>query len=312
MNAAPQPQANMDDGGSRPVSGIRSRDIAIATPDGFPLAGTLFEGDGDKPLVLISSATAVPRGFYANFAAALVAGGARAALVYDYRGVGHSRRPAGWRSRIGMKDWALIDMPSAVAALEAVAPGHEMVGIGQSYGGQALGLSGISHRFARYGMVASMSGYYKALDDPKAGPLMFGLGVPVSMVTRSTPRWLGIGEPIPSTVFRDWARWCRMPGYFFDDPALPETERYAEVTTPILALGMTDDNWGTPRAIDGLMRHYRNAPLEMRWLSPDHGGGHAIGHLGFFRSRFSPTLWPGFIDWLLDATPMTLGDATRD
>jgi predicted alpha/beta hydrolase len=285
---------------------VRQSEIAFSTEDGFPLAGTLFEGSGDKPLVLISPATAVPRGLYAGFAAALVKAGARAALIYDYRGTGGSIRPADWKKRIGMKDWALLDLPAAANALGAAAPGHAMVGLGQSYGGQALGLSGIADRFLRYGMVATMSGYWRGLND-NAGLKMFLIGVPVSYLFADMPAWLGVGDAIPTTVFRDWARWCAMPDYFFDDRSFPETARYREVKTPILALGLTDDVWGTPRAIASLMRHYENAPVELRWLSPEDGGGQKIGHLGFFRSRFAPTLWPPLIAWLLDSTPMTIG-----
>ena len=98
-----------------------------------------------------------------------------------------------------------------------------MVGVGQSYGGQALGLCGISGRFTRYGMVATMSGYHRGLDDRWAGPRMFLIGVPVASLLGRVPRWLGIGEPIPASVFRDWARWCRRPDYFFGDPVVPET-----------------------------------------------------------------------------------------
>jgi len=293
---------------SPPADGfaVRQSEIIFSTEDGFPLSGSLFEGDGDKPLVLISSATAVPRGLYAGFAAALVAAGARAVLIYDFRGTGGSQRPAGWNKRIGMKDWALLDLPAAAKALDAVAPGRPMVGLGQSYGGQALGLSGISGRFERYGMVATMSGYWRGLND-NAGLKMFLIGVPVSFLFKDMPSWLGVGDAIPTTVFRDWARWCAMPNYFFDDRSFPETARYREVTTPILAIGLTDDVWGTPRAIASLMSHYENAPVELRWLSPEDGGGQKIGHLGFFRSRFATTLWPPLIAWLLDATPMTLG-----
>jgi predicted alpha/beta hydrolase len=283
------------------------RDIFIPTPDGFPLAGTLFEGDGKKPLVLISSATAVPRGLYAAFASAAVAAGARAALIYDYRGTGVSVRPKGWKKRINMKDWALIDLPSAAAVLAAVAPGHEMVGVGQSFGGQALGLCGISGRFRRYGMVATMSGYLKDLNDPWAGPRMTLVGVPLSFLFTDMPRWMGLGEPIPASVFRDWARWCRHPDYFFGDASLAETARYKNVRTPILALGLTDDIWGTPKAVAALMKRYENAPVEERWVSPADAGGHKIGHLGYFRSRFADVLWPQFIGWLLDGTPVTLG-----
>ena len=282
------------------------RDISFAASDGFPLAGTLFEGPGGGPLVLISSATAVPRGLYASFARACVAAGARAALIYDYRGTGDFRRPTGWRKRIGMKDWALLDLPAAAAALDAVSPGRKMVGVGQSYGGQALGLCDISGRFTRYGMVATMSGYFGGLDDRAAKWRMLGLGVPLSFIMRDTPRRFGVGEPIPSTVLRDWARWCSMPNYFFEDPKFPETARFANVRTPILALGMTDDVWGTPRAINSLMRHYSNAPVELRFGSPDDAGG-PIGHLGYFRSRFAQTLWPDFMGWLLEGRPATVG-----
>ena len=118
---------------------IRQRDIIFEAEDGFALGGTLFEGGGNRPLVLVSSATAVPRGYYAAFAKALCKAGARAVLTYDYRGLPGSPKPKGWKKRIGMKDWAVLDMPAAAAVLDAVAPGHAMVGVGQSYGGQALG-----------------------------------------------------------------------------------------------------------------------------------------------------------------------------
>ena len=55
------------------------------------------------------------------------------------------------------------------------------------------------------------------------------------------------------------------------------------------------------------MRHYTNAPVQTRWLSPADGGA-PIGHLGFFRSRFSQTLWQKFIGWLLAGTEMTIGE----
>jgi predicted alpha/beta hydrolase len=286
---------------------VRSRDIAIPTPDGFPLAGTLFEGAGAGPLVLVSGATAVPRQLYAAFAKALIEAGARAALIYDYRGVGGSRRPADWPRRIDYKDWALVDMPAAAATLDTVAPGHSMVGVGQSFGGQALGGSGIAGRFERYGMVATMSGYYRLLDDRTVWARMNLVGVPVSLFFRDIPRWLGIGEPMPSSCFRDWARWCRHPDYFFGDPDLPETARFASVTTPILAIGLTDDPWGNPRAVGEFMKHYENATVETRWLSPGEANGQAIGRLGYFRSRFAGTLWPQFIAWLLEGRHMTLG-----
>lgn len=281
--------------------------IAFRADDGFPLSGTLFEGHGTKPMVLISSATAVPQHLYRGFAIALIEAGAKAVFTYDYRGTGASPSPKNWTGRISYKDWAIQDFPAALTALQSIFSEHDIVGLGQSFGGHALGLSGKAAIFKRYAMVATMSGYTKLLDDPYAWPRMNLIGVPMSFLFRDIPRWMGIGEPMPSSCFRDWARWCRMKDFLFDDPLLPEKERYKEIAIPILAVGLIDDPWATPRAMAHFLSQHKNAQIEQHWISPQEAGG-KIGHLGFFRSRFSDTLWPHLIDWLLDAKSMEIGN----
>lgn len=277
------------------------RDVAITTADGFSLASTVFGGRGDGPLALISSAAAVPRGFYARFAEHLVKHhGFRAALTYDYRGVSGSMAPPGWRRPMLMRDWAHFDMPAALKTLEAQAPGHPVVGIGQSFGGQVLALGGCADHFCRYLMVATMTGYW---GNTKPRYRVFSqmnlIGVPLALLLGKVPGRIGLGQTLPGTIFREWARWGRHPDYFFADPTMDAVRRFAEVRTPILALGMTDDPWGTPRAQHALLKHYTQAPTEIRWLSPDEAGG-PIGHLGFFRQQFRDTLWQPAINWLQD------------
>jgi predicted alpha/beta hydrolase len=98
-----------------------------------------------------------------------------------------------------------------------------------------------------------------------------------------------------------------MPNFFFDDPGLPETVRFEAVRLPILAIGLTDDDWATPRAVAHFLARHPHARIEQRWITPQEGGGGPIGHLGFFRSRFAATLWPPLIGWLLAGEKMTLG-----
>lgn len=282
-----------------PEHTVDKTDIIFETTDGFPLHGTLMRGNGDGPLALISSAAAVPRGFYARFAEHLVAShGFRAALTYDYRGVAASQAPKSWKRPPLMRDWAHFDMPAALHRLEMEAPGHPVVGVGQSFGGQVLALGGRSERFSRYLMVATMTGYW---GNTKPRLRVFSqmnlVGVPLAVVLGKVPGRIGLGQTLPGSIFREWARWGRHPEYFFADPTMDATRRFGEVETPILAIGLTDDPWGTPKAQHALLKYYHRAPTEIRWLSPENAGG-TVGHLGFFRLAFRETLWNPAIDWL--------------
>lgn len=279
---------------------VEEQDILFEATDGHPLAGTLFVGPGDGPLALISSAAAVPRRFYARFAEHLVARrGFRAALTYDYRGVSGSQPPRDWKTPALMLHWAERDFPAALSRLRAEAPDHPVVGVSQSFGGQALGLGGRHRDFRRYMMVATMTGHWANTAVPlKVFATMNLVGVPIALLSGRLPGWVGLGETLPGTVFRQWARWGRHPEYFFADPALDAQRRFAEVTTPILAIGATDDPWGTPKAQEALLKYYVNAPIERRWITPEQAGG-TVGHLGFFRSANRERLWEPAIDWLL-------------
>jgi predicted alpha/beta hydrolase len=182
--------------------------ILFDATDGHPLEGTLTTGSGDGPLALISSATAVKRGFYQKFAENLVTDhGFRAALTYDYRGTGGSISDRFNPRHISMADWGISDFPAALARLEQTAPGHAVVGIGQSYGGQALGLGSVSHRFERYLMVATISGYWRNLGGgPKLYAMMNFIANPVAIVLGRVPEGLGLGAGLPGGVFRDWTK----------------------------------------------------------------------------------------------------------
>lgn len=276
--------------------------LAFPASDGFPLTGSLIENpQGSGPVVLVSSAAAVRQDFYRPFAEALCAAGARAALTYDYRGVGASSAPEGWTDRLSMKDWGAQDMAAAARSLVERFPGHPLAGIGQSFGGSLFGLSGVDHLFVRYAMIASGDGYLPNTDEPlKLFLRMTLLGLPIATVLGHMPGWLGLGETVPASIFRDWARWCRRKGYMFEDRAVPEAVRFAQVRTPLLAVGIADDRWSTPRAVNALLDRMPNARQSQIWLNPAEAGCASIGHLGFFKPKFAATLWQPVIHWLLN------------
>lgn len=285
-----------------PAAGlVMIRNMAVKAADGFPLAATLYENPAakDGPLLLVSPAAAVARTHYAAFAQAAAQAGFRAVLTYDYRGVAGSAAPRGWKTRLNMKDWGILDLPAAAKALHAIAPSSRMVAIGQSIGGVAFGLSGFSRLFDRHAMVAAGHGWLGHTDE--AFKLYVSLNLlarPVSALIGHAPGWLGLGLSLPRSIIADWARYTSSRNYLCNDPDVPETARLSMITTPTLALGFADDRWTTRRSLDALTAKFAAAPVETVWVEPSSIGARAIGHMGFFRSRFAETLWPPVLDWL--------------
>ena len=277
-------------------------DIAIDTPDGYRLPATLFESNaglpGDGPLVLISSATAVSRGFYRHFAQYLADSGARAVMTYDYRGIsGEMNRAQSGKAR--MTDWATIDLPAAVTCLNRRFPGHPLCGLGHSFGGQALGLCGVAGSFTRYMTLAAGSGYLGFTADPSGNRLkMNWLGRPAAALFGYLPSWVGFGEPLPRGIFEQWRRWCNDPHYFMHDDEVPERERFSDVTIPMMAVGFEDDTYATRRSVDAMMGWYHRAGIRLKWFTPEEAGA-PIGHFGFFRRQHREILWPAVGDWLV-------------
>ena len=298
------------DGTARAAVPVAGEPVSIEAA-GWTLAGTLFDGNG--PLVLVSGAAAVPHRFYARFAAWLAARGATV-LLYDYRGVAASAGPRERWRELGMADWALKDMPAAVGWLRERFPNRPLLGVGHSYGGQAIGLNGGRLPFERYATVATMSGYWRGLGSPwSVWAQTQILGRVLSHLLKRVPGRFGLGETLPGPIFLDWARWIARPDWFFSDPEVPEAARFGDVRLPYLAVGLCDDPLGTPRAVHDLMTRFTDADLREVWIDP--ADGERIGHLDFFRQR-NARHWPVVADFLLDgdwgrAQPLSTELATR-
>lgn len=282
---------------------MKEAHIEVPARDGFPLSVTFFEPSQDCGVVVVMhSATAVPRKIYTPFARAMAQRGA-AVVTYDYRGIGESRPKSlkGFPAR--MRDWARFDAPGVVDAALENWPGRKLYGVGHSYGGHAMGLMPDNQRQERIAMVAAQSGYWRLIakrDQPRVWTLLNILGpASVNLLGYVPGEHLGLGQDLPRGVFEEWRRWCMTPDYFFSDPTLDLLANFQNVTAPVLAVGMSDDDWATPRAIDAFVRGFTATKIERLTLTPEQAGVRKVGHLDFFRAQFATTLWPTVIDWLL-------------
>lgn len=280
---------------------IRRDSVTFEALDGYRLGGTLLRPHEPARLaLLVSGAVAVPHRVYRAIAEYMAGNGA-VVLAYDYRGIAASAPKSLAGFNAPMRDWALKDFPAAVDFLRAAAPGLPLALIGHSFGGQALGLSDRNRLFSHALLIAVMSGYWGNMASPekyRVYAAMNGLVPVISAMAGYVPGRTGIGEDMAWSTFREWARWCRRPGYFFDDPTLLQTRHFADYAGAIRAIRLGDDPWGTPVAIDKLMRHFSHARIEHVTYHPAEVGVKKIGHFGFFRSGHRETLWRNSAEWL--------------
>ena len=290
------------------------RTIAVPTADGFTLGGRLY-GDpaAARAGVLIAPAMGVAQAYYSDFAAWL-AGQGYAVLSFDYRGMGASRPAAYERSLRGFAadvvTWAERDAGAAVERLErelaaSGAASRRIHWLGHSLGGQIVGLLPDTSRLGAVVTVASGSGYWRenARRLRRSVWALWYLIAPLAVTLAGYfpgRRLRKVGD-LPAGVMAQWRRWCLSPDYMMGEGGAPLRARYAQVRNPILSLSFTDDEFMSARNIESLHAFYAGAAREMRRIAPQEIGVAAIGHFGFFRSRFASSLWPQVAQFLAAA-----------
>ena len=95
-----------------------------------------------------------------------------------------------------------------------------------------------------------------------------------------------------------WRAWGIAPGYILSDG--PHVKAgFERITAPMLFYSLTDDRMlGPDKAVQAIVDTYANAQTERRHVTPKDLGVKAIGHFGFFTSKFSGSLWKQAAEWL--------------
>jgi predicted alpha/beta hydrolase len=266
------------------------------------LAGDFFAAQDPRAVVLIAGAMGVHRRYYAGFAQHLARRGL-SVLTFDYRGTAGSapKRLRGFEA--SLHGWAELDLPAAIDACSAKAPGLPLLYVAHSVGGQLLGLIPEWQRIHAALTVASQSGFWKLWPGKgRAGMwLLWHVGIPVTTALFGylPMKLFGQGENIPLGVAREWARWGRHPRYVLSYAEERGDAAFATFDRPLRAYLIADDTYAPAPTVRRLFDEYTAAKKELKVVAPGDVGAKAIGHFGFFRAKFEATLWNDAAEWLL-------------
>lgn len=273
----------------------------IHCEDNFKLVGNFFIPEKIKAAILIAPATGIKQQFYQAFAKYLQTQGF-AVLTFDNRGIGASKAPSLRDRNLSLTNWGTLDMTAALEHLKKNIPNVDYHLIGHSAGGQLIGLMNNAKDLKSVFNVGSSSGSIQYARYPFKFKSSFWLNfyIPVSnfIFGHTKSQWVGMGEPLPKYVSKEWSRWCNGKGYVkVDLDSRIKKHYYHELSFDSLWVHATDDEIANTATVQDMIRVYSNINATTLTLSPEDYGYKDIGHMKFFSSTRSQ-LWSIATNWL--------------
>jgi predicted alpha/beta hydrolase len=283
--------------------------VELVAADGRQLAAHYWPAATGKgvarAVAVINPATAVKAAYYHRFAAFLAAHG-YAALTYDYRGIGASRRGS-LRSEKGTAklDWGRHDCDAALAWAARCHPRLPLHVVAHSIGGLLVGLAPHNRHVARCLTVGAQYAYWRDYVADRRLSMWLRWHLLMPLVTALwgyfPARRLGWHEDLPAAAAYEWAfRSARLEHAYRRQQrgGADPLAAFSGLRGDILALTFSDDPFATPAALDRLLDYCASARRVRVQLDPADLGVSGVGHFAFFHERFRDSLWQIALRWL--------------
>lgn len=247
--------------------------------------------------IVISSATGVLQQYYSKFAEYFSTLGFTV-YTFDYSGIGLSRAKNLKNNSSNLIDWAK-NQASVLEFAKTKNPQHKLILITHSIGGQLVAFNKNITQVDSIITVASQSGYWKLFPGlHKLKMLVFWN----FLIPTTTPLFgyfpskkFGLFESLPKQVAYQWRSWGNKKDYFLSH-AKKNDLQIEFVNCPMLILSFPKDHFAPKQTVDWLASVYSYAKVDRRHLIS------SAGHFGFFRARFSDSLWVMTEQWITDKT----------
>ena len=282
---------------------VLSLPFTLHAADGYPLAAHHWSHPSLTPraIVVINPATAIKAAYYHRYAKFLVTNG-MAVLTYDYRGIGDSRSGSLRKMRKASKlDWGRYDCDAALAWAHRNCAEVPVYMVAHSIGGLLLGLAKNNTCVEKCITVGAQYAYWRDYEPGQRIGMWLRWHALMPALTALLgyfpAKFLGWHEDLPAAAAYEWAF---RPARLEDAYRGTDTDvlaHFAGMTGDILAIGMTDDPFGTEAALDRLLAYFNHSNRVHIRISPESTGETSVGHFAFFHERFKATLWQQSLAW---------------
>jgi len=280
---------------------MQEQEVQITCQDQINLAATLFHAEESKAAVMIGPATGIKRQFYAAFAKHLAENGF-STLTFDNRGIAESKQGGINEGNPSLRNWGKQDMTAALEVLKDRYPNVDYHLIGHSAGGQLVGLMENAQELKSIFNFGSSSGslHYAKYPFKIMSYFFLRIYIPFNnlLFGHTKSQWVGMGEPLPKEVGKEWSRWCSHKGYVKVDLDTKIKEHYYhQLELDSLWVHASDDSIANTETVNDMIEVFPKIKAEIKTVIPDEYGFKDIGHMKFFSKRRSP-LWILATDWL--------------
>lgn len=281
------------------MTGSEAEQIRIQRAEGTSFTVTIRAGAPDAPVVLVLPAMGAQAGYYGKLAAALHEAGFSVAVT-ELRGHEQSggRRPSRAYD-FGYAD-LVSDLGRAVRTVQEHLPGAPIYLLGHSLGGHVGAVYAAAHPTALAGLmlVASGSVWWRLWNRR-----MYGVGLAIDALSRLLGYFpghrVGFAGREARTQMADWCRFNRTGRLDFGRPPVNHDPAIAAAAVPVLGVSFEGDSFSPPRALDGLLAKFRQAPVTRIHLGA--GLDEPPGHMRW--ARRPDLIVESLASWIGNHTP---------
>lgn len=278
--------------------------IDVGCDDGIVLKGHRWRAARPDPegIVVINPATGVKANYYHHYARFLSAHGFEV-ITFDYRGIGLSRPERLARCGWDWRHWGERDVEAALEL--ALTSGLPVSIVGHSIGGVLPGYAPSAAKVVRILTMGAQYAWWRDYPVERRRRMFLKWHVLMPVLTAMAGyfpgRRLNWLEDLPDGVAYQWGC-CGRELEARLAPAMRAAilACFASIRAPILAIGITDDPFGTGPAISRAHGYYSGAQLTKVMLAPEDLAMESIGHFDLFHARHAAGFWLDTLLWLRD------------